>query len=81
MAFRKRLSCWEDNLRHAHVLVYYDREIIIIDPDYTESTAPYRRVQGFVGLGLVRGLLDFMTEEKKKRRQEGSTVVVEPSLV
>ena len=61
-----------DNNWHAYIMVYYNREVVIVDPDYKGKTGFQRNVRDFAALGLCRELLGLMTGEKTEKVGGGS---------
>ena len=53
------------DLWHAYLVVYCNREIVIIDPDYLGDDGSKKRVNEFRGLGLVTTLLSYIYTSKK----------------
>ncbi|RPB18056.1 hypothetical protein L211DRAFT_854520 [Terfezia boudieri ATCC MYA-4762] len=53
------------DLWHAYVVVYCNREIVIIDPKYRGDEGKKKRVSEFRGLGLVTALLPYIYTSKK----------------
>ncbi|KAF8429513.1 hypothetical protein EV426DRAFT_581649, partial [Tirmania nivea] len=54
------------DLRHAYVVVYCNREIVIIDPAYLGDEGRKKRVIEFRGLNLVTELLRYIYTSQKK---------------
>jgi hypothetical protein len=54
------------DLWHAYIIVYCNREIVIIDPEYLGDEGKKKRVSEFRGLGLVTALLPYIYTSKKK---------------
>ena len=57
----------EEDQWHAYIMVYYDGEVVIVDPDYKGKTGFQRNVRDFPALGLLRELLGLMTGEKTEK--------------
>lgn len=56
-----------ENPWHAYIVIYSNKRIIIVDPDYEGKTGSSRRFRDFNGLGLVRQLVDFINGRKHQK--------------
>jgi hypothetical protein len=54
---------------HSYVMIYHEREVVIVDPEYAGVVAgqDQRRVRHMSGLGLLVELLPYMYKGKKER--------------
>jgi len=67
-AGRKSISGWETGAEdhwHSYVMIYYEKEVDIVDPEYAGAVQWQERVRYFVGLGLVKGLLPYIYQTSR----------------